>query len=383
MIGIHDPQLSEAEISAVTAAARSGWLSGGGGAGVAFETELQRFFGAAHAPAAVVNGSAALVLALRSLGVEAGDQVLVSRYGFVATANAIPFVGAEPIFLGPAPGEIPVVGYDDVAFFLEESITPTGHHRATGKRVRGLLYNEPFGFACRRLPEIARLLAARGMFLIEDASQAFGAKLGDRYLGTIGDAGVFSFNGNKTLALGSGGALLAREEATLARARKLRHHARSDDFEFFYDELGYNFQLPSLLAALGVSQCRRLPEILRAKENIRAAYREFFRGTKIRLVGDENFPAWLNVAWLPSRADDRALVRELAHRLRADGVQIRPVFPPVTDYPMYRSAICQGGDARAFYEHAICLPSGAGISAGQVERVAHFLVLRASELGLA
>lgn len=384
MIGIHDPFLTEADKREVLDALRSNWISGGGAKVAAFEEELRTFFKLPAAPLATVNGSAALILALRALNVRPGEHVLVSDYGFVATANSVRILGAEPIFLGPGNGEFPVVKLSQVENFFSHEVDAQGHFKATGKKIRGMLYNEPYGFACPRLGKIESLLASRGMFLVEDSSQAIGAQIGDSFLGAIGTLGVFSFNGNKTLTTGAGGLLMGRDPLLLAKARKLQHHSRSDSFEFIYDDVGYNFLMPNLLGALGLSQARRLPELLRRKAKIRSAYARFMQDTPLRLAGDSlSFPAWLNVVIFPGIHSDRRAFRELAVRMLDEGVQLRPTFPPVSSYPMYRdSPLFDGARGEEFFGKTICVPSGFTMDEAQAEKVVALLVKKAKELGL-
>ncbi|HEY8279557.1 MAG TPA: DegT/DnrJ/EryC1/StrS family aminotransferase [Bdellovibrionota bacterium] len=385
MVGIHDPSLSESELQEITAAFRSGWLSGGGEKVFAFEQELQRFFGSFCQPIACVNGSSALVLALRVQGVKPGDHVLVPDYGFVATANAVKQLGAEPIFLGPENGTFPVVTAKQIEGFFREAVDDSGCYRITGKPVRGMLYNEPYGFACPELSLCASLFAERGMFFVEDASQSIGVRLGGKFLGTFGTMGVMSFNGNKTITTGTGGVLFGKNEEAMGRARKLQHQSRSDPFEFYYDEHGYNFLMSNVLAGLGLAQARRLPEILGKKKIIRKLYSKALEGTSLLLAGSQlqEFPAWLNVVLFPKEVKSRELFRELAVRVKDDGFQLRPTFPPVTDYPMYGQSLReQVGKSREFFERGICLPSGAEVDARQVDAVVQSLLNHGKALEL-
>lgn len=383
MIGIHDPYISAEEEAAVLEALRSNWISGGGSKVAAFEEELRHFLGLSHAPLATVNGSSALVLALSALGVKKGEHVLVSAYGFVATANCVRLLGAEPIFIGPEHGEFPVVTHRQVEKFLAEHVSADGCFKATGGKIRGMLYNEPFGFVCPALRETVSAFEARGMFLVEDASQAIGVRMGNSYLGTLGTMGVFSFNGNKTITTGAGGLLMAKDKTLLTRARKLQHQARSDSFDFVYDEPGHNFLMSNVLGAIGLAQAQRLPYILEKKSALRKAYGAAIAGTSLRLAGGADFPAWLNVLVFPHKTRDREVFRELAAQLGKEGIQIRPAFPSVTSYPMYRgSPLIDGTLTDELFDRAVCLPSGARVSESQARHIIASLQEKAKKLSL-
>lgn len=385
MIGIHDPLIEGEEEREVLEALRSNWISGGGKKTAAFEEAMGAFLGVPHAPVATINGTSALHLSLRALGISPGDHVLISAYGFVATANCILLSGGDPIFIGPERGEFPVVTKDQVERFFSEQVDERGNFKLTGRPVRGMLYNEPYGFACPSLAGICEFFKERGLFLVEDASQSLGAKCGSAYLGTIGSIGAFSFNGNKTITTGTGGLLVSKDKQLLERARKLRHQARSDPFDFFYDECGHNFLMSNVLGAVGLAQTRRLPAILEKKKVIRGTYAKLLRDSPISLAGAhlKDFPAWLNVVLLPSAVSGRNVMASLASRIEAAGFQVRPGFPAVTTYPMYRGSPCvQGEHLEEFFSRSVCLPSGPGVSEDQAADVIHSLVRSCKDLGL-
>ena len=368
MIGIHDPWITEREKEAVSAALASGWISGHGEFIPKFERELASALGLGQPVVSTVNGSAALLLALRALSPPPGFRALLCDYGFVATANAVVYAGGVPVFLGPDRADDPAVSAERIEERLEKDPT-----------LKAVVYNQPYGFSA----DMARLRAAcdrRGVLLVEDSSQALGLRQHGRMLGTFGHAGCWSMNGNKTVTTGMGGALRLESEELAARARRLRIHGRNDPFDFHYEELGYNFQLSNVLAALGCAQLSRLPEILASKEAVRARYAALFAARGRRLAGPASSPAWLNLLWL-EKPRDRAFFRALAAATEAEGVQLRPAFPPVTSYPMYASAERHGTEHSAsFFERSFCLPSGPGLTPAQVERAAEVVHLALERL---
>lgn len=373
-IGIHDPWITEREKQEVTDALASNWLSGAGQKVTAFERAVQEFFSYPTQPIATVNGSAALLLGLRVAGVQPGDRVLVSDYGFVASANAIRHLGAEPVFIGPDSPEAPYVSFSRLQAFF-------GQQDPSAGPVKGMVYNQPYGLSCPQLAAVATLLREHGAFLLEDSSQAMGVAPDRQLLGTFGDFAVFSLNGNKTITTGAGGLLLARNAEDAARARRLSSQSRSDDFDFFYGEVAYNFQMPNTSAAIGLAQAQRLPEILEKKKRIRALYREKLSSWRL-LAAESLYPAWLNVA-LSARPGERPQFRALATALEEKGIRVRPAFPPVSANPAYAGAkVFQGEHSSYLFQHGICLPSGPTLTELDVGKVVQALEECGKALGL-
>ncbi|MGZ3720725.1 MAG: DegT/DnrJ/EryC1/StrS family aminotransferase, partial [Bdellovibrionota bacterium] len=278
-IRIHDVVVSDSERKQLLGVVDSGWISGSGPQVLEFEQALGAFLKTPQKPVSTTTGTAALILALLAAGVKKGDHVLVSAYGFIATANAVCHVGGEPVFIGPERGDYPVVTPGQVRRFLDSEVTADGKYKKTGRPLRGLLYNEPYGLACDEIASLRPLLSARDMFFVEDAAQAFGVEVGGRMLGTFGDFAAFSFNGNKTLSTGQGGALAGFSSQGLDLAFRLSSQARSDSFDFYHDPLGYNFQLSNVLAGFGLGQIARIEKTLANKCRIHRWYAEALRGT--------------------------------------------------------------------------------------------------------
>jgi dTDP-4-amino-4,6-dideoxygalactose transaminase len=381
-IGIHDPWITEADLLQLRQALDSNWISGGGENNTLFERAIADFLGIAEPAISTVNGSSALLLALKATGFRRDEHMLVSSYGFIATANAVRHAGGEPIFLGPAKPFYPVVTFDQVKNFFASEVDSVNRFRRTGKTIHGFLYNEPYGLASADLEEIARFLENRELILIEDASQAVGVRLGDRMLGTIGQAAVFSFNGNKTLTVGAGGAMVSGNSSWNARARKLHSQSRSDEFDFFYGEEAHNFQLSNVLAGFGLSQMERLPEILERKLRIRRDYRKALERSGWSLLAEEvDYPAWLNIA-VTGQPKTRGQMRELAGSLEGEGIRVRPVFPPVTANSVYEGAVEFFPEHnRDLFDRGICLPSGPLLSQSDVQRICDALIQKGKALG--
>ena len=294
-----------------------------------FEADLSAYTGAKRA-VAVVNGTAALHVSLLLAGVQPGDEVLLPALTFIATANAVSYCQATPHFVD---SEGSSLGMDATA--LREHLR-TGTemraglciHRATGRVIRAMVPMHTFGHPA----DIHALLAVahdHGIVLVEDAAESLGSTVGGRHTGTFGRLGTLSFNGNKTITTGGGGAILTNDEALGARAKHLTTTAKLPHrWAFVHDELGYNYRLPNLNAALGCAQLEQLPQFLTEKRRLHQAYSKSFADVQgVRLVQEpagcrSNF--WLQALLLDeAAADQRDAVLSATN---AAGQMTRPVW---------------------------------------------------------
>lgn len=305
-----------------------------------FEDELAAFTGAKRA-VAVVNGTAALHVALLLAGVEAGDEVLLPALTFIATANAVAYCQATPHFVDSEEGSL---GMD--AHALRDYLSATtemrdGHciNRSTGRVIRAMVPMHTFGHPV----DIEALLAVAHDFrlqLIEDAAESLGSTVGGRHTGTFGLMGTLSFNGNKTITTGGGGAILTNDVELGARAKHLTTTAKVPHrWNFIHDAVGYNYRLPNLNAALGCAQLEQLPGFLLEKRNLFNCYRSSFEAIPgVRLVAElagchSNY--WLQTLILDeSLADQRDAVLTATNDA---GLMTRPVWALMHRMPMYSS----------------------------------------------
>jgi perosamine synthetase len=335
---LHEPDLGELEQRYVQECVQSGWVSTAGRFVDRFEAKLCEQTGSRHA-IATVNGTAALHAALLAAGVQPGDEVLAPALTFVATANAIAYCSAVPHFVDVSPATLGV-DHEALAAWLRSNAVidaGTARNRATGRPLRALVVMHAFGHPAEMecLIELARLWR---LPLVEDAAEALGSSYRGRHAGTMGQVGVLSFNGNKTVTTGGGGAILSDDRAIAERARHLCTTARVDaGCALFHDAVAFNYRMPSLNAALGLAQLERLPELLGAKERLANRYARAFA----RVEGARFFvPAshvrsnhWLNTLIMdaPESARDEVLAR-----LAEDGIHARPAWTPMHRLPMYR-----------------------------------------------
>ena len=375
------PHLAGNEWKYVKECLDTNWVSSAGAFVDRFEREIAQYVGVPHA-VATVNGTAAIHVALLAAGVTAGDEVLVPAFTFVATANAVAYCGAHPVFLD---SEDVSWGLDPVrvAEFLDgECDVRDGRvvNRRSGRTVRALLPVHLYGHPCDLDPLLA--LARRyPMAVVEDSAEALGARYRGRPVGADGLAGCLSFNGNKIITTGAGGMVIARDEAMAARVRRLTTQARGDAVEFIHDEIGFNYRLSNLHAALGVAQLEQLDAFVEDKRATAA----FYTGALGRLDGVHPFveTAWArSTYWMASILLDEGRcrdVRALIRDLNAAGIQARPLWRPLHLQPAFQRA--QTGPvsvAERLYARGLSLPCSVGITPEERQDVVDAVVQRLS-----
>src|SRR5699024_8407542 len=269
------PDITEVEEEYVLDAIRSGWVAPLGPHVDAFEEEVAERVGVKHA-LAPSSGTAALHLALVHLGAGPGTVVVLPTMTFAATANAVVYTGAEPVFVDSRAED----GNLDPALFLEAVDTL----QAEGRQVAAAITVDLFGRTCE-YGQIEPGLAERGVPLLEDAAEALGAVYQGRAAGSFGTAGVLSFNGNKIMTTSGGGMLLSDDDELIAHARKLSTQAREPVPWYEHTEVGYNYRLSNLLAALGRGQLTRLDTMIERRREIRARYADELADQPVRFLG--------------------------------------------------------------------------------------------------
>jgi len=337
-VALHQPEFAGNEWAYVKECIDTGWVSSVGAYVDRFERMLAEICGVRHA-VAVVNGTAALHVALMLAGVRSGDEVLVPALTFVATANAVHYLGAVPHFVDACPDRL---GLDPAALerWLEQvaEITPDGaRNRLTGRRLAAVVPMHAFGHPVD-MDGLAAVAARFGIAVVEDAAESLGSSYRGRPCGTLGRLAALSFNGNKIVTTGGGGAILTDDPVLAARAKHLTTTAKQPHrWEFVHDEIGFNYRLPNLNAALGCAQLERLPHMLARKRVLAERYVQAFAGMAgLRVVtepmGDRS-NYWLNAVVLDEENEDRR-----DHLLGAAcdaGFQVRPAWRPMHLLPMY------------------------------------------------
>lgn len=308
---------------------------------------------------AVVNGTAALHIALQLAGVSSGDEVVTQALTFVATANAIAYNGATPIFVDV---DLDTMGLSPSA--LEDFLTTHAvlkesgcYNKSTGKRIAACLPMHTFGFPVH-LDELLIVCDKWQIPLVEDAAESLGSEYKGKSTGSFGKLGIFSFNGNKTITCGGGGAIVSNDLEIGKRAKHLTTTAkRPHPFEFFHDELGYNYRMPNLNASLACAQLEQLQLMLESKREMAKMYRDFFqeRGVNFRTeLPQTKANYWLMCVELENRNDRDLFLKET----NENGVMTRPIWQLMYRLPMY--ANCQRGsqqNAEFLEERIVNIPS--------------------------
>lgn len=361
-IYLSPPDVGPLEESYLVAALRSGWVAPIGPDLDAFEREVAARVGSRGA-VAVSSGTAALHLALLGLGVEPGDLVVVPTLTFVATANAVRYTGARPVFVDCDPR----TGNVDVALVAEL----LHRLRSRGNRVGAVVPVDMFG-SCVDYTALLPVCADAGVPVVEDAAEALGATHAERPAGSFGQIGAFSFNGNKIMTTSGGGMVVSDDAALLARARHLATQAREPTPHYEHRETGYNYRLSNLLAALGRAQLVRLDGMIARRRQLRDRYAKLFAPVPgVELIGAEDTGSncWLTVIRVePERSGWPAA--DLAAHLAGRDIETRPVWKPMHRQPTYAEAeSLLTGAADGLFADGLTLPSGSALTERQVASV--------------
>ncbi len=280
-VALHEPRFAGKEWEYVKQCLDSTFVSSVGEYVNRFEAELADYTGAKHV-VAVVNGTAALHIALRLAGVEAGDEVLVPALTFIATANAISYCNAVPHFVD---SEEDTFGIDPQALRAYLQLQTEQHggqcvNKSTGRIVRAMVPMHTFGHP-GQLDELLAIAHDFNLVMVEDAAESLGSYYYGRHTGTFGLLGTLSFNGNKTITTGGGGAVMTNNTDLALRAKHLTTTAKLPHaWQYMHDEVGYNYRLPNLNAALGCAQLEQLPQFIAAKRNLFRLYEAAFAGVQ-------------------------------------------------------------------------------------------------------
>ena len=377
-IHLSAPDVGPTEADAVMRALSSGWVAPLGPEVDAFEAEVAARTHRRHA-VALSSGTSALHLALLGAGVRRGDVVLTATLTFVATAGAVRYCGAEPVFI-----DCDASGNMDPARLAEAL---ADQHRR-GRRVGAVLPVDVLGKVAA-YEDLLAVTTAAGVPLVSDAAESFGAVRHGLPAGSFGLAAALSFNGNKIMTTSGGGALVTDDEALAARARYLATQARQPVAHYEHSEIGYNYRLSNLLAALGRAQLARLDDMIERRRTLRTAYRELFADVPgVEVLGSpdgceitgpldlegahrgatrDNF--WLTTAVVDETVTGWAAA-ELIGALGRAGIEARPMWKPMHRQPAFAGSTVYGGAvAERLFVRGVALPSGSVLTGQERERV--------------
>lgn len=359
-IPLHEPRFVGREKTYVLDCIDSTFVSSVGKYVDRFESMMSEYTGAKFA-VATVNGTAALHIGLKLAGVEQGNEVLTQPLSFVATCNAISYCGAIPVFVDV---DKDTLGMSPVSLrsFLEGNATRTAAgciNKSTGRKLAAVVPMHTFGLPCR-IDEIASICMEFGIPLIEDAAESLGSTYKGKHTGRFGALAAFSFNGNKTVTTGGGGMIITDDAVLANRAKHITTTAKKPHpYEFIHDEVGYNYRLPNINAALGCAQMEILPRLLESKRAVSAAYAEFFAGTRVKFIREPKHSHsnyWLNALCLKDKQKRDAFLRDMNEA----GVMSRPIWKLLNELPMFSA--CQFTDlsnAKWLEERVVNIPSSA------------------------
>ena len=362
------PRLDESDIEAVVGAMRSGWIAPAGPELQAFEQAIADYLGV-QAAVALTSGTAAIHLGLKYLGVREGDLVLVPSATFAATAFAVTYLGAHPVFIDSEP-----TSWNIDPSLIESAVVTL---RQRGQRVAAAipvdLYGTPANYGV-----VSPLLEELGVPMLEDAAEGLGASFACQRLGSIGQAGAISFNGNKIITSSGGGMLVTNDIDMADRIRFWSTQSREEFPWYEHREVGYNYRMSNLLAALGRSQLKRIDEEVSARRTIRDEYRRLLEpveGISVQqdpIWGKSN--AWLSVLKFDTRLHPNAPSRVRKH-LSDHMVESRPVWKPLHQQPVFNAEYkFLNGTSDELFRDGLCLPSSSSLGVEDVARISSMII---------
>ena len=351
------------------------WVSSAGKYVDLFEQQVAAYVGTRYG-VATVNGTAALHIALKVAGVQPDDEVLVSSLTFIAPVNAIAYCGAYPVFIDAEPATWNMDPEKVHDFLTRECHYTSGQlvNKRTGRAVRGILPVDILGHSVDMDP-ILDLARQYDLFVVDDATECVGAEYKGRKVGQLGDIACFSFNGNKIITAGGGGMIVTDNKEWAKRAKQLTTQGRDDalDLEYIHHEIGYNYRLTNIQAAMGVAQLEQLEEFIKAKRRVAACYTQQL--SEVNGIAPPREAPWAkSTFWLYTILVDKnqygSSSREVLGHLSGFGIQARPLWMPIhrqrpyLDCQAYRIEV-----ADRLYDQAVSLPCSVGITSEEIDCV--------------
>lgn len=356
-IPIMQPTLAGNELQYVTDCIQTGWISSQGSYVKQFEKMFAEYCQVPYALAAS-NGTTALHLALASLHIGPGDEVIVPDFTFAASINSILYTGATPVIV-----DVNIETWTIDINSLKDAITP---------RTKAIMPVHIYGHACD-MDAIMKIAEEHKLYVVEDCAEALGSTYHNKRVGSFGEIGTFSFFGNKTITTGEGGMLVFKDKATYELAAVLRDHGMSKQKRYWHDMIGFNYRMTNLQAAIGVAQMERIDEITGKKRQVAKDYDRLLKNYKgLQLHGEKE--GTINSYWLYTllvKPESGFTRDELATRLAKNGIETRPAFFPMHAMPVYAAYKGDRSFSNSIYisEHGLSLPSYADITEEELENV--------------
>ncbi len=377
MISLHEPLLTGNEWKYVKKCLDQGWVSSAGKYVNLFEEKIKKYTGAKYA-VACINGTSALQISLKLVGVTTNDEVIVPSMTFIAPVNAIEYNNAKPIFMDN--DDCYTIDVDKtLEFFNRETKTiikkklPVTINKKTGNRIVALIVVHLFGNAVK-IDKLMDICRKKNIALIEDAAESIGTfyksgRYKDRHTGTVGKIGCLSFNGNKIITAGGGGMILTDNLAIARKAKYLTTQAKDDPVHYIHNDVGYNFRLTNIQAALGIAQLESLPKYLKKKKVIHEIYKNKInkiRGLKISKTSHSNkCNYWLNIIEIDKKLSKKNFSKIIKY-LENAGIEVRPLWYPNHLQRKYKK--CQTYELyniNKIYRSRLCIPSSSQLTKKQ------------------
>ena len=362
-VTLHRPVFSGNEKAYLAECIDSNFVSSVGVRVTEFEQGIAAYCGAKYG-VATVNGTAALHIAMVVAGVDLGDEVITQALTFIATCNAISYIGAHPVFVDVDKSTFGM-SPDALRRFLSinaETKEGVAYNKSTGRRFAACVPMHTFGHPCR-IDEIAEVCAEFGIPLVEDAAESLGSYYKGKHTGGFGLLGAISFNGNKIITTGGGGMIVTNDETIARKAKHITTTAKiPHPYEFVHDQVGYNYRLPNLNAALGCAQLEQMDEFVRIKRNLAARYSKFFEEKGVSFVSEpegaiSNY--WLNAIVLESREERDSFLKYTNDK----GVMTRPIWRMMTELEMFKDCQHDGLENSLWLEDRVVnIPSSVPMS---------------------
>lgn len=355
-IPIYQPSLTGREKEYVLECIDSTWISSKGKYISLFEKKIAERHKVNHA-ASTCNGTTALHLALLALGIGPGDEIIVPTLTYIASVNAISYVGATPIFVDS----------------LESNwqIDPDDIKRKITKKTRGIMVVHLYGHPCD-MDKIMSIANENGLYVIEDCAEAFGSTFNNKPVGSIGHIGTFSFFGNKTITCGEGGMVVTNDKTLIERVNHLKGQGLAAQRQYWHDAIGYNYRMTNICAAIGLAQLEQSDIFITKKRQIAMLYKIELQNLPIDFHHEDSnvfHTYWMN-SILVKNAWDREPLRQ---HLQNNGIETRPIFYPVHTMPMYNQKSQSHPVAESIGERGINLPSWPGLTHDQIHLICSFI----------
>ena len=370
-IPLCEPNLIGNEKQYISDAIDSNWLSGGSYLNL-FEKKLSEFTGALHV-VGISSGTTALQISLILAGVETNDLVLVPNLTFVATANAVKYTGADPILVDVDP-QTWLIDLKILKSFLDDQayvVNKNCYYKVNNRRIKAIIPVHLLGNMCN-MKELLDIANEYCLNIIEDAACSLGSFQNGKHSGTFGLIGILSFNSNKIITTGGGGAILTNDELIAKKAKHLITQAKGSTIEYFHDSLGFNYRLVNPLAAIGSAQMELLPQFLENKRSIYEYYTNTLLsiGAQFQAIAPDTISNYWHSAILVNKS------RELISFLSNENIETRPLWLPINELPIFQKDIyiSHRNHSKSISERGIMLPCSTSITKEQISRVCEAVV---------